>query len=88
VRRFFEFAARPRSQFPSLDEPDRLPKAALFTSAQVVMVDSLYQRFSALSPGPVPGAMAAVGMSLTVVSLSSGSVGSSVVPVSVGPLFP
>ena len=76
-KRFFQFAGRPGSRFPSLDEPERLPRAVPFTSAQRTLVDSLYQRFSAPSPGPVPAAVAAVGVSSLVVPSSS------VVPVSV-----
>ena len=51
-KRFFQFAGRPGSRFPSLDELERLPRAVPFTSAQKTMVDSLYQRFSAPSPEP------------------------------------
>ena len=76
-RRFLQFASRPRSRFPNLDELDKLPRAVPFTSAQRTMVDSLYQRFSAPSPEPVPEAVAAVGVSSLVVPSSS------VVPVSV-----
>jgi hypothetical protein len=86
-KRFFAFAARAGSRFPSLDAPDRLPRAVLFTSAHVAMADYLYQRFSAPSPNSVPKVTVAVGMLLTVGPPCSGSGWSSVVPVSVGPLF-
>jgi hypothetical protein len=85
--RFFKFARRLGSRFPSLDEPARLPRAAMFTSAQRTTVDSLYQRFSDLSPGLVPGAIAAVGVSSLGVPASSVSSESSVVPVSGGPFL-
>ena len=84
--RFLWLAGRLRSRFPDLNEPDKLLRAVLFTSAQRTMVDSLYQLFKAPSPGPVSGARAAGGVSSAAVPLSSASV-FLVVPVSVGPSF-
>ena len=84
--RFLWLAGRLRSRFPDLNEPDKLLRAVLFTSAQRTMVDSLYQLFKAPSPGPVSGAWAAGGVSSAAVPLSSASV-FLVVPVSVGPSF-